>query len=612
MTNYVRFFHIEIFHLRFVAVEALVTLGVLLLFVLLPVKCLAFFPQRSFRHFARNKHRACLTVFLFSLVGRIALLPIEPFPAPNIHDEFSYLLASDTFAHGRLTNPTPPLWHHFEQFYVLMEPSFASKYGVAQPLFMALGQRWLGTPRAGILLTMALAASSLCWMLQAYLPAEWALLGGLLAVVRISWFSYFGNSYWGGSVAILGGCLLLGGAARLARRRRARDGLLLALGLLLLANSRPFEGALISLPVCLASVWILFRKRARVRVWFPGFALLLAGSVWTGYYCHRVTGRLIFPWIAYWQQWSICPPFLFRKPNYSVHYQFLDQLRYFRDEEMTPYLTSNTPGDFVIEIIVKGIYQWLFFVFPALTLACIGLIPTLRAKKSRVLIFTLAFAIPGFLTETWLQAHYVAVVCGILYLMLLNGLRWMHAGARHNVIWLKLLRGTLAAVIVMFFVRLVVVPMNTLPSNWASQTADIPGYQDITRMMEAKPGRQLVVVRYRPDHFWGYSWINNGYDIPSQHVVWARDTEPLESNLPLLCEFKDRQAWSLTPPENGFVPPPDRTAFWNPLPAQQFLKPYLVPTPSLCSVTPRLAASPFVKRYSTTPPTVDQLKVMGP
>ena len=67
------------------------------------------------------------------------MLPIEPFPSPDIHDEFSYLLASDTFAHGRLTNPTPPVWHHFEQFYVVVQPTLASKYGIAQSLFMALG-----------------------------------------------------------------------------------------------------------------------------------------------------------------------------------------------------------------------------------------------------------------------------------------------------------------------------------------------------------------------------------------------------------------------------------------------------------------------------------------
>jgi hypothetical protein len=582
MTSYVRFFHIETHHWSFLGIETLVTVMMLLLFTLLPVRYLAFFPNRGFRRFAQKRGRACVLIFLLSCLGRLALLPIEPFRAPNIHDEFSYLLASDTFAHGRLTNPTPPQWRHFEAFYVLMQPTFTSKYGAAQPLFMALGQRLLGTPRAGILLSMALAAATLCWMLQAYLPAEWALLGGLLAVVRISWFSYFGNSYWGGSVAMLGGCLLLGAAARLARKSKARYGLLMALGLLLLANSRPFEGVLVSLLICLSTVWILFSKRARVRIWMPGVALLLLGAACTGYYFHRVTGHLTFPWVVYWRQWSICPPFLFGKPNYGIHYQFRDQLLYSRDYELLPYVNLKTAGDFFVVVAVKSINQWRFFFFPALTLTLIGVIPTLRARKSRLLVFALIFACPGFVSETWLQAHYVAVVSGILYLILLNGLRSMNAGARRNVIWLKLLRGTLAAVIVMLLVRLMVVPGNTFPPNWASQAGDIPGYQDINRIMESKPGRQLVMVRYRPDHFWGYSWINNGYDIPTQHVIWARDTEPGESNLLLLCAFKDRQVWLLVPPEKEFIPPPDRTAPWNSAAAERFLQPYPVAVSTSC------------------------------
>jgi hypothetical protein len=582
MTDYIRFFHVETHRFSFGTMELAVTVLTLLVFVLLPARYLAFFPHAGFHRFAQRRRRACVAVFLLSFLGRIALLPIEPFRAPNIHDEFSYLLASDTFAHGRLTNPTPPLWHHFEAFYVLMQPTFASKYGAAQPLFMAFGQRFLGTPRAGILLSMALAAASLCWMLQAYIPAEWALLGGLLAVVRISWFSYFGNSYWGGSVAILGGCLLFGAAARLGNALRARDGLLMALGLILLANSRPFEGALVSLPICLHTVWILFRKRTKAHTWLPGVVFLLMGAACTGYYFHRVTGEFAFPWVVYWRQWSICPPFLFGKPNYSVHYQFRDQLLYNRDYEMVPYVSARTQGNFVTELAVKSIYQWLFFVFPALTPALIGLLPTLRARKFRVLVYTLAFACPGFLAETWLQAHYVAVATGILYLILLNGLRWMRVGARHHGLWLRLLRGTLGAVIVMFFVRLMVAPGDTFPPNWASQAGDIPGYEDIHRAIEAKPGKQLVIVRYRPDHFWGYSWINNGYDIPTQHVIWARDTEPEESNLPLLCAFKERQVWLLVPPEKGFIRPPDRTARWRSAAAQQFLEPYPEAAPKLC------------------------------
>jgi hypothetical protein len=209
MTSYIRFFHIETHHWSLLLIEFLVTIATLVFFAMMPARRLAFFPNRSFRTFALKRSRACLLIFLLSIFGRIAILPVEPFPPPRVQDEFSYLLASETFAHGRLTNPTPVNWHHFEAFHVLMQPTYMSKYGPAAPLFMAIGERLFGTPRAGVVFNMALAAASLCWMLQAYLPAEWALLGGLIAVVRISWFSYFGNAYWGGAAAMLGGCLLL-------------------------------------------------------------------------------------------------------------------------------------------------------------------------------------------------------------------------------------------------------------------------------------------------------------------------------------------------------------------------------------------------------------------
>jgi hypothetical protein len=40
--------------------------------------------------------------------------------------------------------------------------------------------------------------------------------------------------------------------------------------------------------------------------------------------------------------------------------------------------------------------------------------------------------------------------------------------------------------------------------------------------------------------------------------------------------------WLLTPPEEGFIPPPDRTAPWNPAAAEQFLQPYPVARASVC------------------------------
>lgn len=197
--------------------------------------------ERAGARLAAHRGSSVLFIALLVILVRVALLPRIPIPVPLIQDEFSYLLSGDTFAHGRLTNPPHPMWVFFETFHVNMLPTYMSKYPPAQGAFLAAGEL-LGHPWFGVLLSAAAMCAAGVWMLQGWLPARWALLGGILAIIRLCITSYWINSYAGGTVASIGGALVLGAFPRIVRFQRRRDFLLLALGLAVLANSPHSKG----------------------------------------------------------------------------------------------------------------------------------------------------------------------------------------------------------------------------------------------------------------------------------------------------------------------------------------------------------------------------------
>src|SRR5262249_60936382 len=129
-----------------------------------------------------------------------------------------------------------------------------------------------------------------------WMPPGWAFLGGLLVVIRIGSFSYWADSYWGGTVTAIGGALVLGALPRIKKYQRVLDSSWLAIGMALLAITRPYEGLFFCAPVIVAIMWWAASKHSPswpvcfLRVGLPVMLIMALAFAFLGYYFWRVTG----------------------------------------------------------------------------------------------------------------------------------------------------------------------------------------------------------------------------------------------------------------------------------------------------------------------------------
>ena len=259
--------------------------------------------EGAISRFALHRRQAILFCSVLPVLVRFALLPILRVPEPIIADEFGYLLLANTFASGRLTNPAHPLWKFFEGNYILHQPAYTSQYPFASAIPMAIAEIFGATPWLGVCLGVGLMCGLICWMLQAWVPPKWALLGGLVAIGQFSIVTPWMNTYWGGSTAAIGGALLAGAAPRIVKYCRVRDSVLFGLGVAILSQSRPFEGLLFSIPLVVwLALWVIGERKIsfdlRLRnVVIPVSAIFILLVAGTAYYNWRVTGDpLLMPY----------------------------------------------------------------------------------------------------------------------------------------------------------------------------------------------------------------------------------------------------------------------------------------------------------------------------
>jgi hypothetical protein len=508
-----------------------------------------------FRAVADRPILAPLAAAIAALALATAAARFSGMPFPRVHDEFSYLLAADTFAHGRVTNPTHPFWKHFDTLHVLQRPTYQSMYPPAQGLALALGQR-IGHPIFGVWLSMAAMAAAFCWMLRGWLPGRWAWLGALLAVARIvvlgreyghGVVGYWSQSYWGGAVAATGGALLFGALPRLRRRGSIRDGILFGLGLAILANSRPYEGLMAALPAFAVLGFWIARRRMPVRCLLPIAIVVAITGAAMGYYHQRVTGDIFkMPAVAHYEQYCTFPLFLWQHPRQSPGWTHEILEKFHGGWEMNLYTRHFPWPNLLKQTALKLGRLWAFFLGPALTLPLL-FVPW-RGKYGAAL-GACGLTLAACLLCVRAAPHYCAPAAPMLFLLIAAGLRRLH--------YLKF-RGKpvgallgLAVFIAAWAPALAALP---LPQRGNTSLSRFMSYRrDIEQELERAGGRHLVLIRYGPRHALQNEWVYNAADIDASPVVWARAMSE-DENRALRDYFRDRKAWRLEMDEDSVRP----------------------------------------------------------
>jgi len=512
--------------------------------------------ERSFSRLASRSLLATTVLFLSVLLLRVAALPLLPVPTPEKHDEFSFLLLGDTLAHGRLTNPTPPLYESFETFHENMYPTYCSKYMPAQGFFLALGQK-LGNPWIGVLLSASLMVAAFYWALRVWMPLGWAFLAAALVALKLGLTSYWMNSFWGGAVPALGGALALGGLGRILKRPSVSGALAMGLGIAILSNSRPYEGMLFSLPVGAVFLWWLAGKTKPAVSWSDRFcrvalplALLLAANfAFIGYYNWRATGSprtfamslnqkfydpsAIFIWE------TPGPPMPHKSPQFDEFYNHWQRNLY-------DHTWKGLQKVFLRKIRMFSLtYLWwdLLLLVPALYF-----LP--KRRKLYPVLAALLFTAFAFFSLAWTMPHYVAPAMCAIFAVFVTALRHLRLYAPRGLAF------------GLFFSRLLVLGLLLQTVNAVVSGNEDPlgiggvrmeGRVALIQKLEAIPGKHLVFARYSKDHNVHDEWVYNDADIEGSRIVWARELDAAQ-NQKLIEHFRDRRVWLVE--ADRFLSPP--------------------------------------------------------
>jgi hypothetical protein len=244
--------------------------------------------------------------------------------------------------------------------------------------------------------------------------------------------------------------------------------------------------------------------------------------------------------------YRVAPPFPWQKPYPIPQYHNQQMRDFYLGWDMDMYRQAR--GHPILSFVARITWLLLFFLGPSIlglsAFFCVtGTWPVLRrcGRKTYYLILIVAIALIGNFLPYYFDPHYAApTACALIALALQCMRHFRILRRRENHRRLAAVRATLVSCVLAAPLTALVlaagVPPSLLLDGPYRANAD---RARIVQSLQSRPGRFLIIVRYRPDHQSQDEWVYNDADIDAAKVVWAREMAP-EQDKKLIDYFNGR------------------------------------------------------------------------
>jgi hypothetical protein len=350
-----------------------------------------------------------------------------------------------------------------------------------------------------------------------------------------------------------------------------RDAALAGLGIVILLNTRPYEGAVFAVAAGVA--WVMLPKAASRIGRFNGTqkrqealearqarlpapqplrtliltlcAILLPAAALMTYYNWRVFGNAFtMPYRVNRDTYAAAQIFLWQAPRTPLPlYRHLAMRDFYMGFELEHFLRARTLAGYLGIMLAKAGTFWSFYVGPLFTLPLVAVAWTLRSRRTRVFLWLIGSAAVAGAVTPWFAPHYAAPVTAVLWALLIQGMRVLDAWRQGAVRAITLVCAAMVAVRIAMALTPVPFVLN-YPMTWATTWTMQLGREEIVDRLERAGGRHLVIVHYDSGHDPLREYVFNAADIDASNVVWARDMGP-DQNRELIRYFVSRKVWLL-------------------------------------------------------------------